>query len=178
MTAVKEAFKDAGLAKYIPTRHAIDRARIRFGINAEHVTDWINAIMEDAKFVSHNGRNGLIYESEDVRIIIDETTNAVITVHHALSTSFLRPALEREKRKIDRIYTRQKRALELQYAEALRDLSEMAINRARARNPKTRELIADRMANMQTDIDGFVHEIERVDDEHKAKIRAIELIVE
>src|SRR5690625_6194389 len=93
-------------------------------------------------------------------------------------SDFLRPTLEREKRKLERLYTRNIRKLELKYAESLKELADMAINRARARNPNTRAIISDRMADKQEDIDGIVSEIERLEDERKAKVRAIEVISE
>src|SRR5699024_11909550 len=104
--------------------------------------------------------------------------NTCITVLGDTATDFLRPALDRELRKLNRFYTRSIRQTELEYAHALRELSDMAINRARARNPKTRELIAERMSDKQADIDGLLTNIERMNDEWKAKKRAIEDIAE
>lgn len=178
MSALKEAMKDAGLARYMPTKHAIDRATMRFGINAGQVAEWANARIRNATDKIPQGDNTVLCVTNDARILIDDDRKTIVTVYYPIKVDFLRPALERELRKLRREYIRAKRALELQYAETLGELSEMAINRARARNPQTRELIADRMADKQSEIDGLVLGIERLDDEYNAKKRAIELISE
>src|SRR5690625_4100465 len=96
--------------RYSPTCHAIERARMRFGVKSEKVTEWINEVMKGAKYVASQGKNRLLYESSDgnIRIIVDANTRAVVTVHHALRMDFLRPTLEREIRKIKRESTRQR----------------------------------------------------------------------
>src|SRR5690625_681090 len=175
---MKEALDKAGIKRYIPTKHAIDRARLRFGIDAGMVGEWINEMMGTAKYIGANGSYTSIYDSDDIRLIIDERTNAVVTVHSAIRAEFLRPTLEREKRKLKRFYTRTIRKIELEYAEALQELAEMAINRARAKNPQTRKLIAERMDSKQEEISDYVSEIERFNDEYKTKVHAIEVIAE
>ena len=158
--------------RYSPTSHAIERARMRFGIKSEKVTEWVNDIMKGAKYVAAQGKNRLLYESSDgnIRIIVDANTSTVITVHHALRMDFLRPALEREIRKIKREGTRQIRAAERNLAEAYAELAERMRNFANARNPKTRELIESRIEETQADIDDYKRHIERMKDEVKAKV--------
>ena len=175
---MQSALQSAGKEKYKPTKHAIERAELRFGIKPENCVEWINNLMSQAKYVASNGRNGLVYQAGDLRIVVDDMTNAVITLHDALSVDFLKPTLERELRKLKRLYTRRIRKHELAYAEASQELASMAINRARARNPHTREIIADRMSDKQSEIDGLVREIERLQDDWQAKERAIEVIAE
>src|SRR5690554_3421198 len=160
--------------KYVPTRHALDRARVRFGIESDKVAEWINELMQGAKYVASNGRNGLTYEKDGIRIVVDGTTNAVITLHHTLRTDFLRPALEREMRKIKRESTRQTRELERRLAKAYALLSERMMNYANARNPQTRELISERIDDVNSYINELESEIERLKDETQAKLRAIE----
>lgn len=164
------------LINYIPTAHAIERARIRFGIDVTEARDWFSNIMSKAIYVSSNDKGQAIYENSGTRIIVDERKSTIVTVYSELKTDFLLPALERELRKIKRYYTRTTRELELAYAELLREIGDMAINRARARNPKTRELIAERMADKQEQADVLVREIERLNDEKQAKERAIAVI--
>src|SRR5690625_722126 len=164
--------------RYQPTKHAIDRAELRFGIAPENAVNWFNELMRKAKYVASNGKNGLVYQVDDIRLVVDGMTNAIITVHDALSADFLKPVLERELRKLKREYTRLIRKLELEYAETLQEIGDMAINRAKARNPKTRALIEGRIAEKQAYADGIVSRIERLQDEWHAKERAIEGIVE
>src|SRR5690625_3133306 len=124
--------------RYQPTKHAIERAELRFGITPDNAADWFNELMRKAKYVASNGKNGLVYQVDDIRLVVDGMTNAIITVHDSLSADFLKPALERELRKLKREYTRLIRKLELEYAESLQEIGDMAVNRAKARNPKTR----------------------------------------
>src|SRR5690625_3716610 len=106
--------------RYSPTSHAIERARMRYGVKSAKVTEWVNDIMKGAKYVAAQGKNSLLHESSygNIRITVDANTRAVFTVHHALRTDVLRPALEREIRKIKRESTRQIRATERNLAEA------------------------------------------------------------
>ena len=166
--------------KYTPTLHAIERARLRFGIPSESVTEWINAIMADAKYIAANGKNRLIYESEpgDVQIVVDGNTHAVITIHHAVRTDFLRPALDREIRKLKREGTRKVRATERRLAEAYAQLAELSMNYAKARNPNTRELIDGRIRDKEAQINDLKRSIKRQQDDMQAKIKAVELIKE
>lgn len=162
--------------KYQPTKHAIERAELRFGIAPESAVNWFNDLMRKAKYVASNGKNGLVYQVDDIRLVVDGMTNAIITVHDSLSTDFLKPMLERELRKLKREYTRLIRKLELEYAEALQEIGGMAVNRAKARNPKIRELIEGRIAEKQDYADGIISRIERLQDEWNRKERAIEVI--
>jgi len=164
--------------KYQPTKHAIERAELRFGIAPESAINWFNDLMRKAKYVAANGKNGLVYQADDIRLVVDGMTNAIITVHDSLSADFLKPTLERELRKLKREYTRLTRKLELEYAEALQEIGDMAVNRAKARNPKTRGLIESRIAEKQAYADGVARRIERIQDEWQAKERAIEVISE
>lgn len=184
-THIMITFKDVGLRYYQPNVHALRRAKLRFNIDHEDAFVWINDLMKKAKLVTYqNGdkRNAVYvsdYLNEKVTIIADDSINVVKTLYPTeIKTDFLRPVLERELRKIKREYTRAKRNIELKYAESLRELAEMAINRAKACNPQTRELIAEKISDKQAEIDEYVRSIERLDDEYKAKIRAIELIAE
>src|SRR5690625_5057816 len=164
--------------RYQPTKHAIERAQLRFGIDPDKCARWVNQLMREAKYIASNGANGLVYQADNIRIIVDGVTDAIITVHDELRADFLRPILKREKRKLHRLYTPKIRRKELEYAEALQELANMAVNRAKARNPKTRETIAEKMMDKRADISRIVRTIERLNDDWRTKVRAIEVIAE
>src|SRR5690625_1422903 len=164
--------------RYQPTKHAVERAELRFGITPDNAADWFNELMRKAKYVASNGKNGLVYQADDIRLVVDGMTNAIITVHDSLRADFLKPVLERELRKLKREYTRAIRKLELEHAESLQEIGDMAVNRARARNPKIRELIEGRIRDKQAYADGGARRIERLTDEWQRKERAIEVISE
>lgn len=179
---MKHALMDAGYGVYSPSRHAIDRARLRFGIQDTESYTWFNKLMKKAIPVTktNNDTRQTIYSTEysgeTVYLVADAIHKHIKTVYTRTTADFLRPTLEREKRKLRREYVRKKRQLELVYAELLQEIGEMAVNRARARNPQTRELIADRMTVKQRQADEIVEDIERLDDEHKRRIRTIDVI--
>lgn len=189
---MRNALSVAGITHaYRLTEHAKKRAVERLGIAREQAVNYVNQLMRSAYLQGIEGSKDGKYRIYDhhksrTRIIINGEGDTVITVYKfkeplnmtSIPVDFLRPTLEREKRKLRRLYTRAIRKLELEYAESLQELAEMAINRARARNPQTRELIAGRMKTKQEEISAYVSEIERQKDEWGAKIRAIEVIAE
>lgn len=177
-SAVKDAFAHAEITHYTPTAHAIERAKLRFGVEVEKAREWINDKMRNAQYLTTNEKGQVIYGSDGIRLVADDEQAVIVTVYNELKTDFLAPMLGREKRKLKRYYTKVIREKELQYAEFLRDIADLAINRAKARNPKTRELIAERIADKQKQVNEIILLIERLNDEWKAKERAIEVIAE
>lgn len=177
--------------KYSVTQHAIKRTGERLGIGAEHAEHHLNNLMQSAYFQgvvpSKQGRARVYdHHKSNTRLILCEAGKRIITVYKmpegldvsGLMLDFLRPTLEREMRKLKRLYTRKVRAYELKHAEALRELSEMTFNRARARNPNTRDLISERIAIKQDEVKTLVADIKRFGDEYETKKKAIEVISE
>lgn len=170
------AFSATPENRYKPSKHAVDRARLRFGIETDKVETWVNSLMEDATYVGSQGDRRKIFEKDNVRLIVDVVNNVVITVHNAVSVKFLKPVIEREIRKMERAHTKLMRQIELDLALSIKKYAEMAVNKANARNPKTRELISERMDEVQAVIDGYKYRMERMEDDHKQRIRAAEMI--
>src|SRR5690625_7984565 len=107
---MKTAMEIAGIvAEYQPTTHAINRARIRYGIEPAEAAEWINDCMRNATMIGRDGtRHGNpIYESEEgVRFAINPNNNAVITVIGDTATDVLRSALVRGVSRLNGFYTR------------------------------------------------------------------------
>lgn len=166
--------------KYSLTKHAIDRASIRFGVETDGIDVWANDVMKTARYVSSQGGGRLLYESidGDIQLVVSDTTNVIITVHSTLRLDFLRPTLEREVRKIKRESIRQVRMLERRVADAYSELAERMSNFANARNPHTRLLIEGRIGETEASINALKRNIERMEDETRAKIKAIGVISE
>lgn len=163
---------------YTVSHHAVERARLRFGIEGHRVVDWINGVMRDAKYVSSQGGHRLIYEYDGMKIVVDGKNRRVITVHPNTRLDFLRPTLEREVRKIKRETTRNIRAAERRLAKEYKELGERIINYANARNPNTREIVAEGVSEKEVQIQQIKLEIRRMEDELTAKMKAIEVITE
>src|SRR5699024_12268422 len=116
---MKTAMEIASIAaEYQPTTHAINRARIRYGIEPAEAAEWINECMRNATMIGRDGtRHGnRIYESgEGVRSVINPNNNTVIRGLGDKATDFLRPALEGELRKLNRCYLRSIRKAGLEH---------------------------------------------------------------
>lgn len=168
----------AAKTKYVPSKHALERARLRYGVDPKRFNEWINELMSKAKYVASNGMNGLTYAVDELRIVIDDKSKTVITIHDEPTTAFIRPILERELRKLNRLHTRSIRKLELEYAKKLQEHAEMVMNRAKARNPKTRQLISKRIQSKQDEINELITKMERIDDDFNHKRKTIEVIAE
>lgn len=162
--------------RYTPTTHAIDRARLRLGIDVTDATQWFNDMMRKAKYVITNDRGQAVYDKDGTRLVVDTRNKTIVTIYNEVKTDFLRPMLEREIRKLRRYYTPIIRDNELKHAYLLREIADMAVNRAKARNPHTRDIISGNIADKQAEADELLTIIERLNDEWKAKLTAIELI--
>src|SRR5699024_3105114 len=114
----------------------------------------------------------------DALPIFDDKSKTIITIHDEPTTEIIRPILERELRKLNRMHTRSIRKLELEYAKKLQDHAEMVMNRAKARNPKTRQLISKRIQSKQDEINELITKMERIDDDFNHKRKTIEVIAE
>src|SRR5699024_2230294 len=163
---------------YYVTHHAAERARLRFGIESERVGEWFNEMMSKAKYVSSQGGGRLLYEADGVQFIVGDKTRTVITVHPNTRLDFLRPALEREIRKIKRETTRNIRAAERRLAKEYKELGERLINYANAKKPNTRDIVAERVSEKESIIKDLKLSIERMEDDLTAKVKAIEVITE
>src|SRR5690625_3399379 len=164
--------------KYVVSHHATERAMLRFGIESGRVGEWVNDMMSKAKYISSQGGGRLLYEADGVQFIVGDKSRTVITVHPSIRLDFLRPALEREIRKIKRETTRKQRVIERNLAGQYRKLSEQITNYSNARNPQTRILVGERIEHTEKTIAGIRRSIERLEDETMAKIKAIEVITE
>ena len=162
--------------QYTPTTHAIDRARLRLGVDVTDATKWFNDMMRKAKYVITNDRGQAVYDKDGTRLVVDTRNKMIVTIYNEVKTDFLRPILERELRKLHRHYTPIIRKAEVEQAILLSEYADMAMNRAKARNPKTRSVISSRMAEKQTEIGELETFIRRTKDDWQSKNRAIKLI--
>src|SRR5699024_4407320 len=148
------------------------------GIESGRGGEWFNDRMAKANYVTSQGGERILYEADSVQFIVGDKSRTVITVHPATRLDFLRQTLEREVRKIRRENTPDIRAVERTLGGQYARLAEQLTNYANARNPQTRELVGGRMEETERHIEGTRRKIERMEDEVKAKVKAIEVIAE
>ena len=173
--------------KFGITDHVRERSVERLGIPEGSVVSYINDLMQSAIFEGRKtgkcGKLARIYFHPKTDTEMRVIGSKVVTVIERkgklpFKTDFLRPALEREIRKIKREHTRKIRATERQLAGQYRRLGEQFVNFSNARNPQTRALIGERIEQTENTIEGVKRGIERMRDDMQAKIKAIELIAE
>lgn len=163
------------MTKYTPTMHAIERAYHRLGIEPAQAQRWFNDVMRKARYVISQrvkGRDQLVYEYEGTRLVIDASNNVIVTVKPSVDTSILKPVFEREQRRIKREVTRNVRKYELSIAELTVEMGERMTAKARARNPKTRELIQRNIDDIQAKIEKCEALITREQDRLENFVRA------
>lgn len=166
--------KTTAAVKYIPSNHAIERAVLRFGVAANEAVSWFNDLMRKAKYVKTES-NKLMYEANDGYIVVDGETHRIITIKPKVDVESLKEIFDREKRKARRILTKTTRTLEMEIAHLTIELGEQALNKARAKNPNTREIIQRKIDGLQTEIDACNLRIEKAKDEYSRFLRAIKI---
>lgn len=162
-------------AKYTPSYHAMERAHHRLGIDPSEAQRWFNETMRKAKYLftqKRGNRTQAIYEIDDFRLVVDTGDNTVVTIKPSLDTAFLKPVFEREHRRIKREVTRAIRKHEMAIAQLTVEVGERMTAKARARNPKTRELIQKDIDAIQALIDSENAAITREQDRLNNFVRA------
>lgn len=163
------------MTKYVPTLHAVERARHRLGIEPAQAQRWFNEAMRKAKYLftqKHVGKTQAVYEIDNVRLIVDTDSRTIVTVSPSVDTSFLKPVFEREKRRIKREVTRLTRRHELAIAELTVQMGERMTARAKAKNPQTRALIQRDIDELQAKISECEALITREQDRLENFVRA------
>lgn len=166
--------------KYTPTMHAIERAHHRLGINPTESKRWYNEIMRKAKYLftqKYGNKSQAIYEVDDMRIVVDTNNHHIITIKPSVDTSILTPVFEREHRKLRREVTRLTRRHELAIAELTVQMGERMVAKAKAKNPKTRELIQRDIDALQAKIGRHEASITREQDKLENFVRATGIYV-
>lgn len=138
MNAIVDALKSAG--RYILTDHAKERIRQRVGITSEEAAiSWIASQVQVASSKKQVG-NKTHYMTDIFEIILDGVK--IITVKQAESSNEyltkFNEVLAKEAVKLISTYSRTLRKAEIAVAEA-------QLNFLRAKNPKTKALISERL---------------------------------
>lgn len=164
------------MKKYIVTAHAKQRAAERLDVPESHAENHVNQLMQTAYYVgSTPGKNGKLakvfdhYKSQ-TRIIVG-TDEKVITVYKfpQINTALelpqvfaddIRQLIQRKLNAKKRDFKRKQRALEIEHAEHNLELAQLTLNQAKAKSPKTRSSLAEKISEIKT-------KLERVDFELK-----------
>lgn len=167
--------------RYTPTLHAIERAKLRYGISAEQATKWFNDIMAKAKYVvtsRDGGKTYLIYEYGDKQLIIGDNRK-IVTIKPAASDSPIvdkvRVVVDREYRKAQREFKRKQRAMNIQIAELNLEIAKLAVNKAKARSPKIQAIIQSKIDDLKAKVNELETEFAKSEDEFETIKRSAEI---
>lgn len=127
--------------KFVLTSHAKERIRIRVGIDAlEAQITWVNEAIAKAGEVVTQGNKHTVYKTDAFEFVCDGLR--VITIQPAANEQTfvkqLGSTLAKEVRKLLAPQERMLRKAEIQVAE-------LTLNFLKARNPKTKKLISERL---------------------------------
>lgn len=175
--------------------HAIERARERFdakGTN-DNVTHTLRSWFTRAVRKGRDNASGIIFDNvaKDVRMILDETCQTVLTVYRLsevdeyvakkmspkLTVDRIANAVKREYKRMRTDALREIRKLKEEYAAIYVEIAQLKYNKIRCRAPHTQLLIQTRIDDLVAKtseltkiIDAKLTEIEVADSEVKAVI--------
>jgi len=167
------------MKRYHVTAHAIMRAVERLGLKEEHVEACLNDRMMSAYYVgeTHHGpskKDVKIFDhhKSKTRMIIGDD-NVIITVYPfpelptTQSTSIpeafaddIRQLVQRKFKAKEREFNRKHRVLEIELAEINLELAQLTLNQLKAKSPKARNSIAERMDEVKTKQQRIKYEID------------------
>lgn len=152
----------------VEQKHCKPRIIERFGIkDPAKQKAWVNEALQNCVKVDgpdDRGRSVYVHFTEPIRIVVNEIQGLAVTVIDEgaegtkMSSTYLSGVLSvmlRERRRLEKDYKRSTRKLELQHAEAYAESARLMMNRAKAGNPKTRELLKERIAAQEELIAGI-----------------------
>ncbi|WP_336638430.1 hypothetical protein [Lysinibacillus fusiformis] len=180
MTQIKSTKPQA--LRWQPTVHAVRRIKERCGVDEIHAANFVNQLMQTAKYVTTQGKR-LVYlhEGRGMMIVVNPDEGAVITVHPAESPKVdVKPTQSKATITIDRISTAIKRELSRMTTQLQREIgklteqqaqlnvsiAEMNLKKIRCKAPHTKELI-------QTRIDAIITQVNEIAQEVDAKLTQI-----
>lgn len=166
--------------------HAIERARERLDVkgtndNVAHtIRQWYTRSVRKGR----DGTGGIIFDNvaKDIRMILDETCQTVITTYRLsavdeyvaqklapkVTVERISAAIKRELSKMTTQLRREIRKLTEQQAELNVSIAELTLNKIRCKNPFTQALIQSR-------IDAIITQVEEIAQEVDAKLTQIKV---
>lgn len=168
--------------RWQPTVHAVRRIKERCGVDEIHAANFVNQLMQTAKYVTTQGKR-LVYlhEGRGMMIVVNPDEGAVITVHPAESPKVdVKPTQSKATITIDRISAAIKRELSRMTTQLRREIrklteqqaqlnvsiAELTLNKVRCKAPHTQALI-------QTRIDAIITQVNEIAQEVDAKLTQI-----
>lgn len=163
--------------RWQPTVHAVRRIKERCGVEEIHATNFVNQLMQTAKYVTTQGKR-LVYlhEGRGLMIVVNPEEGAIITVHPAESPKVeaketlttkatitidrISAAIKRELSRMTTQLRREIRKLTEQQAQLNVSIAELTLNKVRCKNPLTQSLIQSRIDAIITQVESLAQEVD------------------
>lgn len=174
--------------RWNPTVHAVRRLKERYDIAEEHAKNFVNQLMQNAKYVTTSGnRTTYKHEGRNAFIIVNTDDNIVITVHDVdapeqkaevvavlpaqsvakITIDRISNAVKREFARMSTQINREVRKMSEQQAQLNVQIAELSLNKVRCYHPPTKALIQSR-------IDSFASQVTELAQEIDAKLTQIQ----
>ncbi|QVY62952.1 hypothetical protein [Cytobacillus gottheilii] len=168
------------MKKYRVTQHACFRATERLGVTVEHASNHLNQLMQTAFYqgdLTHPDgkiRRAFDHYKSKTRLILGED-DEIITVykfpeeepkespkdsHTDLFAEDVRLFIQRKFAKSEREYKRKERVLSIEIAELNLELATHQLSYAKAKSPKVRAGLSDKIAEVQAKVDRVKFELD------------------
>lgn len=177
MTQIKTTKTQA--LRWQPTVHAVRRIKERCGVEEVHATNFVNQLMQTAKYVTTQGKR-LVYlhEGRGVMIVVNAEEGVIITVHPAespketnaestqikskktITIDRISAAIKRELSRMTTQLRREIRKLTEQQAQLNISAAELTLNKIRCKAPHTQALIQNRIDAIITQVDEIAQEVD------------------
>ncbi|MDQ0270775.1 hypothetical protein [Cytobacillus purgationiresistens] len=152
------------MRNYIVTKHAIERAYERLGISRKNAAHHLNQLMQTAFYQGETQDQGSvrkIYDHHKSRTRIFVEDNHIITVYkfpeEAITPQPTLPYIDeisqlikRKFAKSEREFKRKERTLSIELAEFNLELATLRLNFAKAKSPKVRTNLVEKISEVET----------------------------
>lgn len=167
------------MTTYQVTQHARIRAAERLGIAPEHASNHLNQLMQSAFYrcdrPNKDGRMAKVFDhmKNKTRLIVEG--NVIVTVYKFpketnaesktptvpdIFAEDIRQVIQRRFAKSEREYKRKERVLSIEIAELNLELATHQLSHAKAKSPKVRAGLSDKIAEVQAKVDRVKFELD------------------
>ena len=182
--------------RWNPTVHAVKRLKERMGIEPESAKNFVNQLMQAAKYVTTQADGNTVYHhaNKNVMIVVDVEKSSVITLFSdtwtadgapakaedsapKLTVDRIADAVKREYKRMRTEVTREINKMKEEYAATYVKIAELKWKYIRCKAPHTKELIQSRIDELvavtqqiSTEIDAKLTQIDAAEAEVKAVV--------
>ncbi|MEK5109879.1 hypothetical protein MHI57_24770 [Cytobacillus sp. FSL K6-0129] len=158
------------MKEYIVTKHAIQRAVERLGQTEQHAPHHLKQLMQTAFYQGETpGPNGFIrkfydhFKTKTRLVVIGEKIITVYKFPEAVPIPFadeVAQVIKRKFAKSERDFKRKERALSIEIAEFNVELAQHRLSYAKAKSPKVRESLSDKISELETKVGRIQFELD------------------